>query len=244
VARTLPGAPSARVGSVLGEQAVVVLPAPMLGALPAVLVLAEPCPRMVELEAWADWQGRQVKVERPHKLEAHKGPAEHPPPLAQVESRARGETPRRGATRATRLVDRVEPRRRALARVAVAAPSGASHGNGTNCCLLLLLRWDFGRDGGSVPAVRSPGRLETELCALWVLDRDYRSRTMTPPSGNGGAWNGHVLGQASGSGPDELVAKTVVVHAARSCVAVAGRFVSNHSHAATRQKKRVVIVWS
>ena len=134
----------------------------MLGALPAVLVLAEPCPRMVELEAWADWQGRQVKVERPHKLEAHKGPAEHPPPLAQVESRARGETPRRGATRATRLVDRVEPRRRALARVAVAAPSGASHGIGTNCCLLLLLRWDFRRDGGSVPAVRSPGKLETK----------------------------------------------------------------------------------
>ena len=167
VARTLPGGPSTRVESVLGEQAVVVLPAPRLGALPAVLVPAEPCPRMAEREAWADCQERQVEAEPPHKLEVHKGPAEQSPPLAQVESRAWGETPRRGATRATRLVDRVEPRRRALARVAVAAPSGASHGNGTNCCLLLLLRWDFRRDGGSVPVVRSPGKLEGKpaVCA-------------------------------------------------------------------------------
>jgi hypothetical protein len=161
------------------EQAVVVLPAPMLGALPAVLVLAEPCPRMVELEAWADWQGRQVKAEPQHKPEAHKGPAEQPSPLAQVESRARGETPRRGATRATRLVDRVEPRRRALARVAVAAPSGASHGNGTNCCLLLLLRWDFRRDGGSAPAaIDSPRRRSRS----WhCLSARARFRSGRPP---------------------------------------------------------------
>ena len=138
------------------------MPAPMLGGLPAVLVPAEPCPRMAEREAWADWQGRQVKAEPPHKPEAHKGPAEHAPPLAQVESRARGEIPRRGATPATRLVDRVELRRRALARVAAAVPSGPSHGNGTNFCLFFLLRWDFRRDGGSEPAVRSSGKLETK----------------------------------------------------------------------------------
>ena len=188
VARRHPGAPSARVGTVLAEEAVLVLAAPMLGAPPAVLVPAEPCPRMAEWEAWADWQGRQVKAEPPHKLEAHQGPAElgprmaereawadwqgrqvkaepphkleahqgpaeQCPPLDQVESRARGESPRRAATQATRLVDRVEPRRRALARVAVVAPSGASQSNGTNCCLLFSLRWDFWRAGGSALAV-------------------------------------------------------------------------------------------
>jgi len=143
VARTLPGAPSARV----------VLPAPMLGALLASLAQVEPCPRMAEQEAWADRQGQQVKAERPHKLEAHKGAAEPPWPLAPVEFRARGETPRRVAARATRLAGRVEPRRRALARVAVAAPSGESELNGTNCCSLLSRQWDSWRDGGSVPAV-------------------------------------------------------------------------------------------
>ena len=163
MAPRLSGVPSARVESVLGEQAVVVLAAPMLGALPAVLVPAEPCPRMAEREAWADWQGRQAKAAPPHKREAHQGLAETPPPLGQVEFRARGEAPRREDPRATRLVDRVALRRRALAQVAAAAPSGATQDNETYGCLLLLLRWDFGRTGGSaVPAVRRPGKLETK----------------------------------------------------------------------------------
>ena len=64
----------------------VVLPAPMLGALPAVVVPAEPCPRMAEREAWADWQGRLVRAEPPHELEAHKTPAEPCPRMAEREA--------------------------------------------------------------------------------------------------------------------------------------------------------------
>ena len=46
------------------------------------------------------------------------------------------------------------------------------------------------------------------------LDGNDGSRTAPSPRRNGGARDGHVLGQASGTGPDDLVAKTVVVRAA------------------------------
>jgi len=51
---------------------------------------------------------------------------------------------------------------------------------------------------------------------LYGLDGDDRTSPPAPPSRNGGVRNGHVLGQASGAGPDHLVAKTVVVRVAHS----------------------------
>jgi hypothetical protein len=55
-----------------------------------------------------------------------------------------------------------------------------------------------------------------QLLAVLVerFDGDDRTVTTSSPSGNSGARDGHVLGQASGIGPDDLVAKTVVVRAA------------------------------
>jgi hypothetical protein len=53
------------------------------------------------------------------------------------------------------------------------------------------------------------------LVLLHRFDGDDRSRITARPSGNGGARDGHVLGQASGTRPDDLVAGTVVVRAAR-----------------------------
>jgi hypothetical protein len=47
------------------------------------------------------------------------------------------------------------------------------------------------------------------------FDCDDRSRTAAAPSGHGRAWDSHVLGQASGTGPDHLLPNTVVVRAAR-----------------------------
>ena len=47
------------------------------------------------------------------------------------------------------------------------------------------------------------------------FDGDDRSRTAPAPSGHGRARNGHVLGQASGTGPDHMLPNTVVVRAAR-----------------------------
>ena len=133
---------------------VLVLAAPMLGALQAVLVLAEPCPRMAEREARADRQEQQVKAEGPYKVEAHKRQAGQPPRSAQIESRTRG-VASRVAPPAKQLAKRVGPRCRARARVAVAATSGASQGNGTNCCWFSA-RWDSGGAGGVAPPMKAP----------------------------------------------------------------------------------------
>jgi hypothetical protein len=48
------------------------------------------------------------------------------------------------------------------------------------------------------------------------LNGDDRARTTALPCRNGGARDRNVLGQASGTGPDHVVAKPVVVRAARS----------------------------
>jgi hypothetical protein len=45
------------------------------------------------------------------------------------------------------------------------------------------------------------------------FDGDDRTRTASAPSGHGGARDGHVLGQASGTGPYHLLRNTVVVRA-------------------------------
>jgi len=49
---------------------------------------------------------------------------------------------------------------------------------------------------------------------LYGLDGDDRTRTTAPPSGHGGARDGHVLRQAAGADTDHVVPKTVVVRAA------------------------------
>jgi len=49
---------------------------------------------------------------------------------------------------------------------------------------------------------------------LYGLDGDDRTRTTAAPARNGRARDSHVLGQASGTAPDDLIAKTVVVRAA------------------------------
>ena len=48
------------------------------------------------------------------------------------------------------------------------------------------------------------------------LDGDDQARTTAPPCRNGGARDRNVLGQTFGTGPDHLLAKPVVVRAARS----------------------------
>jgi len=50
---------------------------------------------------------------------------------------------------------------------------------------------------------------ELLVVLLYGLDGDDRTRTTAPPSGNGGARDGQVLGQASGAGTDHVVPKTV-----------------------------------
>src|ERR1019366_3745520 len=52
----------------------------------------------------------------------------------------------------------------------------------------------------------------------WRLSSRYRTLTTSSPGRNSGARNPDVLGQASGTGPDHLGAKTVVICAAYTFV--------------------------
>jgi len=122
-----------------------VLAARAAGAQAAALVAAERADS-------AERPRERIKAEPP---EARTRPAEQAqmPQVAQAASRARVEPPRRAAARAARPVDRAEPQRRVVARVAVAAPPGASLGYGTTWCWLRSARLDFACVGGSRPAV-------------------------------------------------------------------------------------------
>jgi len=172
-ARKLPEAPSAWEESVLVQPAVLVLADRMPAASQVVLELAELCPRMAEQEAQAD--RRQVKTEAPCKVEARKRQAGQLPRSTQIESRTR-EVASQAAPAAKQLSNPVEPRRRVLARVAVAASWAASQGNGTNCCLFSA-RWDFGVAGGI--ALAMSGALKSERRTNSATAAVLRTETAT-----------------------------------------------------------------
>jgi hypothetical protein len=73
---------------------------------------------------------------------------------------------------------------------------------------------DNGREDALLPFKLYDGVEQLLAVLLYGLDGDDRTRTTAPPSGHGGARDGHVLGQASGADTDHVVPKTVVVRAA------------------------------
>jgi hypothetical protein len=73
---------------------------------------------------------------------------------------------------------------------------------------------DNGCEDALLPFKVYDGVEQLLVVLLYGLDANDRTRTTDPPSGNGGARDGHVLGQASGAGTDHVVPKTVVVRSA------------------------------